>query len=262
MIDCHCHMLPGIDDGAHDVEQALRMASVAVQSGVSDIILTPHHNDGMYVNLCEDIINSVSSFQLILDQSGIALRVHPGSELHVVPELPEHLEAGIACTYANKNKSVLLELPKHTLPTGAEQIIEHVAYLGLTPVIAHPERNSILCNEPQRLEDWHARGWKFQLTNQSVSGEFGKPIQDVCRYWMERGWIQFIASDAHRSKGRSPDMRKGVEQIEAWFGEPAATLLSRDNPGRLIKGEPIVDMAVDPQKKAKSRGKKRFWFWR
>ena len=261
MIDCHCHMLPGCDDGAKDLQHALRMATVAVESGVSDIVLTPHHNDGLYLNSCDDIVSNVARFQQELDQLTIPLKVYPGSECHVTPELPGHLESGIACTYANRHQAILLELPKQTLPTGAEAIIEQVAYLGLVPIIAHPERNTILRNEPERVLDWYERGWKFQLTNQSVSGEFGEPIQETCHEWLAQGWVQFIASDAHRSKGRSPDMRKGVAQIAKWFGDEAAQLLSRDNPGRLIRGGPIQDMPVTHklQKRPKAT---RFKFWR
>ena len=261
MIDCHCHMLPGCDDGAKDLQHALNMATVAVESGVSDILLTPHHNDGLYINTCENIVSSVARFQQALDQATIPLKVHPGSECHVMPELPGHIESGIACTYANRHRAILLELPKNTLPTGAEAIIEQVAYLGLQPIIAHPERNSILCKDPERLRDWFERGWKFQLTNQSVSGEFGEDIQNTCYSWLAQGWIQFIASDAHRSKGRSPDMRKGVDQIAKWFGDEAAQLLSKDNPGRLIRGEPIQDMPVTRKAKKQPKGN-RFKFWR
>ncbi len=261
MIDCHCHMLPGIDDGAGDLEQALRMALVALESGVTDTVLTPHHNDGSYFNLRDDIVSSVNSFQKVLDSKGIKLRVHPGSECYVMPELPDHLQSGIACTYANRRRAVLLELPKSTLPAGTEAIIEQIAYLGIVPVIAHPERNSVLCNEPKRIQDWFERGWKFQLTNQSCSGEFGEQIQTICYDWIERGWIQFVASDAHRSKGRSPDMRAGVRQIEEWFGEEVAQLLSHDNPSHLIRGEPIQDIPATCKQQKHNIGK-RFIFWR
>lgn len=249
MIDCHCHILPGIDDGAGDLNQAMDMARVAVDSGVTDILLTPHHNDGMYFNLREDIVRAVDTFQRILKNVDIDLRVHPGAECHVTPELPEHLQSGIACTYANRRQAVLLELPKHTLPNGSEAIIEQVAYLGLIPVIAHPERNSVLSQDPKRMQDWFERGWKFQLTNQSCSGQFGEAIQDTCYDWLARGWIHFIASDAHRSTGRSPDMRKGVAQIAEWFGEEAALLLSTENPGRLLRGEAIADMPTSPTRR-------------
>ncbi|MEE9447209.1 MAG: CpsB/CapC family capsule biosynthesis tyrosine phosphatase, partial [Arenicellales bacterium] len=238
---------------------SLEMAQVAVDSGTTEIILTPHHNDGMYLNLKDDVIKAVNDFQLALDQNNIALKIHPGSELHVMPELPEHLESGMACTYANKNKAVLLELPKHTLPTGAENIIEQVAYMGLTPIIAHPERNSALCADPEILREWVQSGWKFQLTNQSCSGQFGEAIQDACYYWLERGWIHFIASDAHRTQGRSPDMRKGVKQIADWFGDEVAQLLSYDNPKSLIEGGVIMNMNV-PDKPASKKVKKWSWF--
>ena len=255
MIDCHCHILPGIDDGSKDIAYSLEMALEAVNSGITEIIVTPHHNDGMYFNERDDIITAVKNLQSEIDKAEIPLKLYPGSELHVMPELIDHLQSGLACTYANKNQAVLLELPKHTLPTGAEQIIETIDYMGLTPVIAHPERNSTLCNQPDRLEEWFESGWKFQLTNQSCSGKFGKDIQKTCYYWLERGWIHFIASDAHRTKGRSPDMRAGVQQIERWFGESAARLLSEHNPAKLISGEPIIDM---PARK-RARGKKSRW---
>jgi protein-tyrosine phosphatase len=261
MIDCHCHMLPGCDDGAKDLQQALNMATIAVESGVSDVLLTPHHNDGLYFNARDDIIGSVARFQQALNQATIPLKVHPGSECHVMPELPGQLESGIACTYANQQRAILLELPKNALPTGAEAIIEQVAYLGIQPIIAHPERNTILRKEPERIRDWYERGWKFQLTNQSVSGEFGEDIQTTCYDWLAQGWVQFIASDAHRSKGRSPDMRKGVDQLSKWFGKEAAQLLAKDNPGRLIRGESIQDLPAihEPGKRPKG---KRFIFWR
>lgn len=251
-------MLPGIDDGAKSIPHALEMAAVAVQSGMTEIILTPHHNDGMYVNQREDIIDACARFQRELDRAAVPLVVHPGSELHVVPELPEHLKRGIACTYANQNRAVLLELPKHTLPGGSEQIIEQIAYMGLTPVIAHPERNSVLCSEPERIREWVERGWKFQLTNQSCSGEFGKEIQKVCRYWLAHGWINFIASDAHRVRGRSPNMRKGVQQIASWFGDDAAYLLADENPRRLLVGESIVSMPA--QLRGVKKWGKRSWY--
>lgn len=257
MIDCHCHLLPGIDDGARDMPYALEMAKVAVQSGTTEMILTPHHNDGMYFNILDDVIEGVERFQLALDAEKIPLKLHPGSELHVVPELPEQVTNGIACTYANKNKAALLELPKNSLPLGAEQIIEQIAYLGITPIIAHPERNSVLCHKPEIMKMWFERGWKFQLTNQSISGQFGQVIQDACYFWLSQGWIHLIASDAHRSQGRSPDMRKGVEQLRSWFGSEVALLLSDCNPRQLIEGIEMTDMPIINQG---SERKEKKWF--
>jgi protein-tyrosine phosphatase len=91
-----------------------------------------------------------------------------------------------------------------------------------------------------------------------VKRAFGESIQKVCHQWLTRGWIHFIASDAHRSAGRSPDMREGVDQISDWCGEEVAMLLSQDNPERLIRGEAIEDMP----RVAVRRKRKGFRFWR
>ena len=254
MIDSHCHMLPGIDDGAKDLDYALSMAELAVASGITHTVLTPHHNDGMYTNMRGEILKACEAFKEQLELKNIPLKVIPGSELHVAAELPAQLAENTALTYADKRKAALLELPKHTIPAGSEGIIENVFYQGITPVIAHPERNATLANKPDMLGEWFEEGWKFQLTNQSCSGEFGKDIQKVCRYWVKKGWVHIIATDAHRTQRRAPDMRKGVEAIRKWAGDEVATLLSLENPNRLILGEELHSIELKEKPKRK-------WFW-
>lgn len=244
MIDCHCHMLPGLDDGATDLEYALAMAERAVASGISHTVLTPHHNDGVYTNRRADILQACKTFKKQLSLRGIPLEIVSGSELHVVSELPSQLAENVALTYADKRKAALLELPKRIIPIGSEGIIETVFYQGITPVIAHPERNSTLVQKPDMLGEWFEEGWKFQLTNQSCSGEFGKSIQKVCRYWVKKGWVHIIATDAHRIKRRAADMRKGVEAVRKWAGDEVAVLLSFENPKRLILGEELDSIKV------------------
>ncbi|MEA3291501.1 MAG: CpsB/CapC family capsule biosynthesis tyrosine phosphatase [Pseudomonadota bacterium] len=242
MIDCHCHILPGIDDGARDMEHALAMARKAVASGITDIIATPHHLNGVYWNSRKSILKAVAILRIRLAEEDIPLNIFPGSELHLAPELLEQLEQGEAMTYADLGKAVLVEFPRHTIPTGSEQILENLFYQGLTPVVAHPERNSTLCEDRERVGEWVAQGCKLQLTTNSCAGDFGRPMQAVSRYWCERGWVHLIASDAHRTERRAPDMRAGAAKIEQWLGAEAARLMSVDNPKRLKNGEDLVSI--------------------
>src|SRR3990172_8737894 len=144
MIDCHNHTLPGIDDGARDMDYALSMARGALATGITAIIATPHHLNGVYTNPRKQILKAILEFQTAIAEADIALLIFPGSELHLVPELPGQLLEGEALTYADKGKAALVELPKRTIPNGTERILEQLLYQNVTPVIAHPERNATL----------------------------------------------------------------------------------------------------------------------
>ena len=258
MIDCHCHILPGIDDGSKTMEQSLAMARRAVESGITHTAATPHHLNGVYMNSRSSILDAVAQLSRALEAEGIPLKIIPGSELHLVPELVNQVELGEAMTYANLGKAVLVEFPKHSIPTGAEQILENLIYRDITPIVAHPERNSELRRNTNKVGDWVEMGCKLQLTAQSCSGEFGGQMQELCRQWCLQGWVHLIASDAHRVEGRAPDMRAGVREVSSWMGEQAATELSEGNPRRLLSGRDIKQ--VEPPANARQRGKKRSFF--
>ena len=243
MIDCHCHLLPAIDDGAHTLEVACEMARAALDGGTQQIICTPHHLNGVYENPAHFIRRILADTRLGLAEAGIPIRLYPGAELHLVPELPGRLLDGTAMTYNDLGKAALVELPKAAVPLGSETILEQMLYQGITPVIAHPERNLVLARRPDQLAEWISWGCKVQLTAQSCSGDFGPRLQRLCRNWLERGWAHLIASDAHRPTGRSPDaIARGRTTVAGWLGEEAAELLTLDNPRRLLNGEPLLDL--------------------
>ncbi|CRI66041.1 PHP C-terminal domain protein [Thiocapsa sp. KS1] len=244
MIDCHCHILPGIDDGAHTFETALDMARAAAAAGIQDLVCTPHHLNGVYSNPGSVVRHALQDLRERLAGAGVPLRIHPGAELHLVPELPSQVLDGTALTYNDLGKAALVELPKAAVPMGAETILEQLLYRGITPVIAHPERNLVLVRNPERLAEWVARGCKVQLTAQSCSGDFGERIQHISRHWLELGWVHLIASDAHRPTGRSPTtLAAGRAVVTEWLGDQAASLLVCDNPRRLLDGADLLALA-------------------
>jgi protein-tyrosine phosphatase len=149
LTDLHCHMLPGIDDGAHHLGESLAMARIAVQDGISTAVLTPHHLKGDYTNPADVVRRRCRELGVELERAGIALDVLPGSELHLVPELPEAIHRGQALTIADREKAVLVELPTFTIPVGSEILLEQILAQGLSPLIAHPERNHELRRAPE-----------------------------------------------------------------------------------------------------------------
>jgi protein-tyrosine phosphatase len=245
MIDCHCHMLPGIDDGARDLPYALEMARRAVANGITAVVVTPHHLNGVYENPRKKILKAAIAFRTALAEAGIALEIYPGSELHLVPELPSRILEGDALTYNDRGVAALVELPKQTVPTGADTILEQLLYRGITPIIAHPERNATLAAHPERAAEWVRMGCKLQLTAQSCAGEFGRPIQNVCRKWSERGIAHVIASDAHRTDSRPPKLDHGNSALEQWSGSRNTVGAIQANAKYLLDGIPLAALPTN-----------------
>ncbi|QKK02960.1 MAG: protein-tyrosine phosphatase [Pseudomonadota bacterium] len=254
MVDIHGHLLPGIDDGARTMDMALTMARQAVDDGISLSLLTPHHLNGVYQNCAEDIRREIAAFRQALSGAGIELEVLPGSECHLVPELPRELAAGTAMTVADRGRAVMVELPVHTIPIGATAILEDILSLNLVPVIVHPERNGELARHPERLAEWIDMGCLAQVTSRSCIGKFGDLAQQAARQMVRRGLIHFVASDAHRDHRRIPEMSVGREMIERWTRPEVARLLAEQNPRDLVLGRSIDTSEL--QESVKSR---RFW---
>jgi protein-tyrosine phosphatase len=243
LTDLHCHMLPGIDDGSKTMEQSLAMARIAVEDGITTTVVTPHHLNGVYRNPAQRIREGIERLNEALQRVGIGLNLLPGSELHLTPELPGELAAGTALTIANQGRAVLVELPVHTVPVGSEQLLEDILAQGLTPVIAHPERNSELRRNPQRLTDWVELGCLAQVTVQSCTGRFGEAVQQAARTMIRSGCIHVAASDAHRDRRRVPQLTPAREPIARWTSDEVARLLIDVYPTDLAAGrQPDLDL--------------------
>jgi len=239
LTDLHCHLLPGIDDGARDLAQSLAMARIAVEHGISTTVVTPHHLNGVYTNPAATVREATAALQTELDAAGIALRLLPGAELHLTPELPDQLRAGEALTLADHGSTALVELPVHTIPVGAEYVLEDLLAMGITPLIAHPERNVEMQRHPERLADWASFGCLGQITAQSCIGKFGDGARTAARAMIRAGSIHVVASDAHRDHRRIPATAIAREPIEAWAGEECARLLIEVHPGALADGQTL-----------------------
>ncbi len=245
MIDLHGHLLPGIDDGARDMDQALAMARMAVKDGISVSVLTPHHLNGVYDNPAAKIREQVDQFRAKLDAEGIELEVWPGAECHLVPELPAALADGSAMTVADRRRAVLVELPVHTIPMGATAILDDIRALGLTPIIVHPERNTALRQDPERLAEWVAMGCLAQVTAQSCTGRFGESVRKTAHWMVTQGLIHLVASDAHRDRRRIPQIKPGRAAISEWTNDEVGRLLSEEFPRALVAGRNIDIRRLD-----------------
>lgn len=254
MVDIHAHLLPQVDDGSRGIDQTLNMARLAVADGISTLVATPHHLNGVFRNPASRVRRHCFVLGMRLANEGIDLAVLPGSECHLVPELPAALAQGTAMTVADCGKAVLVELPVHHVPRGASDILDELGSLGLQPIIAHPERNTQLARDPALLREWVEGGALAQVTAQSCIGRFGPQARAAAREMVQQGLIHFIASDAHRDQRRIPELTSGRAMIEEWTCPEVGELLSETFPAALVQGCPIETSRLSHALGAPRRG--------
>jgi protein-tyrosine phosphatase len=240
MIDLHCHILPGLDDGSQDLEESLAMAAMAVKDGVETIVATPHTLNGLYMNSREDILEGVEELTLALAARRIKLRILPGADVHLAPGLAQKLRAGEAVTVNDTGKYVLLELPPQIIPGKIKDEIFALHLNGITPIITHPERHPAVQRDLDSLQELISMGALCQVTAMSVTGEFGMPVMTCTHAMLARRLVHVIASDAHSIKSRPPLLWRAVEAAGDVLGndDEAEDMVTRI-PAAIISGKAI-----------------------
>lgn len=255
MIDIHSHILAGIDDGAEDELEMLEMCRIAREDGISSIVATPHSFDGKY--LCEpaEIKGRVSSLNEALSENGIDLRILPGMEVRIVAELPQHLSEGRILA-VNEGNYVLLEFHPSHIPAGFENLLKDLIARGFGAILAHPEKNAVIQRRPEYLykliEEFDA--WKLlvQITAESVIGIAGFRAGRTAKILLQHDLAHLIATDAHSSKGRPPQLSQAVTVATRLVGEEKALKMVTQIPLAVLGEEDFPD-GWDP------KDPKRWW---
>lgn len=233
MIDLHCHLLPGIDDGASDLGVSLAMARIAVQDGIRVIACTPHIYAGMYENNGSEIRRAVTELQAHLDQEAIPLRLTLGADTHIAPDLVAGLRAGRVPTL-HDSRYFLLEPPHHVAPPRLAETVFDLLTAGYVPVITHPERLSWIEDRYETFIELARQGAWLQVTSGSLTGRFG----EAARYWGERmldeGWVHILATDSHGVERRPPLLAEGRRAAERWVGSEEARALVEIRPQGIL----------------------------
>ena len=245
MIDLHCHILHGIDDGAADVSVSLEMARAFVADGVSVVACTPHILPGLYHNTGPQIRQAVTALQHVLDENGIALRLVPGADNHIVPDFVGGLRSGHLLALAD-SRYVLVEPPHHVAPQRMEDLFFSIQVAGFVPILTHPERLSWLPNHYDTVRRLIANGVWMQITVDSLTGAFGRnPL-----YWstkmLDEGGVHILATDAHDTVKRPPRLSKGFEAAAKRVGEAEATHLVLTRPRAVLENLPPTALPAPP----------------
>ncbi len=249
MIDIHMHILFGVDDGPKTIEETMRILEIASSEGVTDIISTSHALHPQYHVEADEVRSQVRLLNDIIKSSDIGITLHSGQEIRLAEDLVEKLKEKTVLTLAD-TPYLLLELPSGTVPAYTTSIINQLQAEGVTPVIAHPERNRGIAEKPERLERLVRAGALAQITAGSVAGSFGKNIQKLSFQLMEANLIHFYGSDAHNTTVRPPLFEKGLDVLEKKkLGEYADFVL--DNNECLLKNERISILEPEELRKSK-----------
>lgn len=219
MIDLHCHILPGLDDGAKTLDDSINMAHAAVKEGITHILATPHHMVRDWNNEKAKVLPLVRQLQDELDAREIPLTIFPGQEVRLYGEILEDIEKNRILFVDEQKQYLLIEFPSTSIPTYTERLFYELQSNGVTPIIVHPERNRMIQEHPNRLNNLVNKGALAQLTAASYTGGFGKKIQKLSSQLIEANYVHFIASDAHNVTNRSFHMKEAFRNIEKDFGK-------------------------------------------
>ncbi|WP_160725759.1 tyrosine-protein phosphatase [Bacillus sp. USDA818B3_A] len=248
MIDIHCHILPGIDDGAQTLEDSIKMAKEAEKEGIQTIIATPHLNNH-YDNRKPFILQKVEELNRALVEARVNINILPGQEPRVYGEIIEDYEIGEIQTL-NDSQYLFIEFPSNHVPRYAEKLLYDLQVKGLIPIIVHPERNSELIERPELLYRLVEKGALTQVTASSLCGYFGKKIKNFSMEIIEANLTHFIASDAHNIKNRSFKMMEAFDFIDEIYGTDYVYLF-KENAELIFAGENVIKEIPTQIKKKK-----------
>jgi protein-tyrosine phosphatase len=262
MVDIHCHVLPETDDGAISLEESVAMCRAAAADGIRTIVATPHMFNGVYEAPDKETINR--KIATVMQACDACVKIVPGGEVRYSYEIFQEIGDSGARVRLNGSSYMLLEFPFRSMPPNVETTVFQILKVGVTPVIAHPERNTEIQARPSLLGDLIERGALAQLDAASLAGSFGREAQQVAKRIVEAGLAHFIASDAHHKDRRRPVLSRAAAIAADWGGEEYARAMVEANPEALVN-----DCAIPFQPEANvdallGRKKTKSWFalWR
>lgn len=236
MIDLHCHLLPGLDDGPRDIGEAVAMCRHAVEQGITHAITTPHIHVGRWDNGADSIGDAVARLRDALAEAGIALQLGFAGEVRLSDQLPAQLARGDIPFYGEVDgfRVMLLEFPHGHIPPGGDKLAAWLLSQGIRPLIAHPERNKQVMRSVDSIYPFVEAGCWLQVTGGAVCGAFGDAALATAHHLLREDLVAVVASDAHNLGARPPVLRDAYEVVARSYGEHRAGRLMLDTPAMMI----------------------------
>ena len=238
MIDIHFHCLPGIDDGPRNWDDAVALCKAAAADGVTTIVATPHVlREDIWIN--DDPAARGALIDELNRRLGGTPKIVPGCEYFFSSDAIDLCRPGGPLTMLNNSSYLLVEFPATRLPEAAESVFHELSVMGVTPVVAHPERNLVLASQPEKLRRLIEVGALSQVTAGSVTGEFGRAALTAANEMIKLGLVHVIASDSHSLNRRPPRMSEAREKLRQKWSSDLEAALFETNAHAIINNQPV-----------------------
>lgn len=239
MIDFHNHILPNFDDGSKSFQMSMNMFREAERQGITEIVNTIHFQHPRIDNshfTYNQITSEINNLQNELNKEKIKIKLHLGSELYFYQNLVELINNPIA-TIGN-GKYMLIEFPVIKFPIGYEKILFELQLVGVTPIIAHPERYRQVQNDFQIISEFIDRGYIIQSDAGSILGQFGTRTKNCVINLLKNNLVHILGSDAHNDSKRNFCLKYALDDLK-FLDESTKKSLTYLNPKKIIIGEKI-----------------------
>lgn len=235
MIDIHCHILPEVDDGPKSWETAESMCRMAVQDGIEHIVATPHANDRYFYD--REYLSGL--LQNLQKRIGETPKLNLGCDFHLSYENLESAMATPERYCIGNTRYLLVEFSNFSIPAQMDAWLTQMHERGITPIITHPERNPILQQAAERVLQWVELGCAVQVTASAITGAWGVRSRQSAEWLLKEKAVHFLATDAHDTERRPPVLSNARSIIAKQFGEEVAQALVAENPGAVLKDQPL-----------------------
>lgn len=235
MVDIHCHVLPGIDDGAEDWDVAVEMCRMAVQDGVDHVVATPHAND----EYSYDREQHEQTLDCLRGMVAGSLQLSLGCDFHLSYENVQSALQTPARYCIGNTPYLLVELSDYALPPNTPEVFARFLNIGVVPIVTHPERNPILQRRPEMVVQWAVAGVLVQITGNSMTGRWGMAARKSAEFLAKKGAVHVLASDAHGTHSRSPVLSEARDVMAKFVGKERARAMVEDNPRAIVSGLPV-----------------------
>lgn len=234
LTDLHCHILPGVDDGASNGKELKEMLQMEYAQGVRRIIFTPHYRRNMFETPTKEIYRRFVKIRDLLKESDIDMEVYLGRECFASSRLAAKMNED-EYLFMNKTRFILVEFPyKQSYQNVRSQVYDLIAE-GAIPILAHVERYACLVEKSERIGELIELGAYIQVNAGSILGDSGWSQKRFCLKLMRKNYIHFVGSDAHDTKHRKPNLGDCKEYVERKMGKEYAERIFMENPKKLLR---------------------------
>lgn len=243
MIDIHCHVLYGLDDGPEDLEQSMELLRELEKKGVEKIIATPHYISGEdYAPTCEEIREKVKILQQEIDKEKLKIKIYPGMEVYASHDTIEKIKNNEILSL-NDSRYILIEFPFELIPKYMTDLLFAMQLEGFTPIIAHPERYSSDYRKSKLLNELVEKGVLLQINSESIFGAYGKRAKKAAYHLLKAGMVHLVATDSHNLIKIPSDKQLIEKKISHICGIENAERIMYINPQRVLENEDVLAMS-------------------